>query len=43
MPIWEDKEYQARLKEQMECDARKWFKKKIDESKGIVKADTYYD
>ena len=43
MPIWENEEYQARLQEQMEDEARKWFKKKLDESRGIIKAETCYD
>ena len=43
MPIWEDEEYQAQLQEQIEGQARKWLKKKIDESRGIVKTETCYD
>ena len=43
MLIWEHKEYQSQLQEQMEDEARKWFKKKLDESRGIIKADICYD
>ena len=42
--IWEEADYQATLKAQMENDAREWVKKnKIDKSKGIIRAKVTYD
>jgi len=41
--IWEEADYQAALKAQMENDAREWVKNKIDKSKGIIRAKVTYD
>jgi predicted house-cleaning noncanonical NTP pyrophosphatase (MazG superfamily) len=38
--IWQEEKYQANLQAKLENDAREWLKKKLDESKGIVRCET---
>ena len=40
MPIWEEDNYKAMLQEQMENDAREWFKNKKEEINGAIKSET---
>jgi len=41
--IWQEESYQAALQTQMKQEARAWLKNKIDESKGIIRAEISYD
>ena len=41
--IWEEKDYQVALQTQMENNARKWVKNKIDESNGIIRCETVFE
>jgi len=40
--IWEEDDYKATLQAQMEKNAREWVKNKIEESKGIIRAEVTY-
>ena len=40
MPIWETDEYKSMLQEQMENDAREWFKKKKEKIDDAIKSET---